>query len=258
MVAEAPALGSGLTVGADPRITRAGAWLRRTRVDELPQLIDVLAGRMSLVGPRPEVPAYVGAVPERAARAGAGGAPRHHRPGVAGYTSTSAAQLARAADPEREYVEVILPRKLQCAARLRTACRPALATCACCARTLRLLWARGRRVSARRAAPDRLAPAGPAAGPAAAVPRTAVAGRRRAGHRRLLEHHLPVPPRLRALDLGAAGYDVWVMCGVVAAYLVAFTALSGAAEHVALFRLRRDQAADAGLRAGRRRQRPRW
>jgi len=111
----AGAQGLPLTVGADPRITRAGSWLRQTRLDELPQLIDVLLGRMSLVGPRPEVPRYVALYPpalrERALSV---------RPGLTDPASLAwideAAQLARAADPEREYVEVILPAKLQHAA----------------------------------------------------------------------------------------------------------------------------------------------
>jgi lipopolysaccharide/colanic/teichoic acid biosynthesis glycosyltransferase len=109
------AAGLPLTVGADARITRAGAWLRRTRVDELPQLIDVLLGRMSLVGPRPEVPRYVVHYPpalrERALAV---------RPGITDPASLEyideAALLAAAADPEREYIERILPAKVQRAA----------------------------------------------------------------------------------------------------------------------------------------------
>jgi lipopolysaccharide/colanic/teichoic acid biosynthesis glycosyltransferase len=115
MVADAPQRGPVLTVGDDPRITRIGRWLRRTRLDELPQLLDVLAGRMSLVGPRPEVPQYVVHYPpglrERALSV---------RPGITDPSSLlyldEAELLARAADPQREYIEVILPRKLQCAA----------------------------------------------------------------------------------------------------------------------------------------------
>jgi len=109
------AVGLPLTVGADPRITRVGAFLRRTRIDELPQLIDVLQGSMSLVGPRPEVPRYVALYPaalrDRALAV---------RPGITDPSSIEfideAERLAHAADPEREYVEVILPQKLQCAA----------------------------------------------------------------------------------------------------------------------------------------------
>jgi lipopolysaccharide/colanic/teichoic acid biosynthesis glycosyltransferase len=108
----AGAAGLPLTVGDDPRITRAGAWLRRTRLDELPQLIDVLQGRMSLVGPRPEVPRYVAHYPPAlAARVLA------VRPGLTDPASLDfideGARLARAADPEREYIERILPAKLQ-------------------------------------------------------------------------------------------------------------------------------------------------
>jgi lipopolysaccharide/colanic/teichoic acid biosynthesis glycosyltransferase len=109
------AAGLPLTVGADARITRAGRWLRRTRLDELPQLLDVLAGHMSLVGPRPEVPRYVALYPpglrERALAV---------RPGITDPASLEhldeAALLAAAADPEREYVECILPRKVEQAA----------------------------------------------------------------------------------------------------------------------------------------------
>ncbi|MEF7614743.1 sugar transferase [Aquincola sp. MAHUQ-54] len=104
-----------LTVGDDPRITRAGRWLRRHRVDELPQLIDVLKGDMSLVGPRPEVPKYVALYPE-ALRARV----LSVRPGITDPVSLEhrdeGERLARAADPEQEYVQVILPAKLRGAA----------------------------------------------------------------------------------------------------------------------------------------------
>nr|CCF78658.1 putative sugar transferase [Rubrivivax gelatinosus S1] len=111
----AGAPGLQITVGDDPRITRVGRWLRRTRIDELPQFIDVLQGTMSLVGPRPEVPRYVAFYPpelrERVLSV---------RPGITDPVSLAYADeselLARAADPEREYVEVLLPRKLQAAA----------------------------------------------------------------------------------------------------------------------------------------------
>ncbi|MBX3601716.1 MAG: sugar transferase [Rubrivivax sp.] len=115
MAADAPARGLPLTVGADPRITRVGAWLRRTRLDELPQFLDILRGDMSLVGPRPEVPRYVALYPpalrDRVLAV---------RPGLTDPASLQfideAALLAAAADPEREYVDVILPRKLALAA----------------------------------------------------------------------------------------------------------------------------------------------
>ena len=115
MVADAPQRGPQITVGNDPRITRAGAFLRRAKLDELPQLIDVLAGHMSLVGPRPELPAYVAQYPAEL---------RDKvlavRPGITDPVSLEfadeSALLARAADPEREYVEVLLPKKLRAAA----------------------------------------------------------------------------------------------------------------------------------------------
>lgn len=104
-----------LTVGADARITRVGAFLRAHRLDELPQLIDVVQGTMSLVGPRPEVPRYVAHYP-----AALKDAVLSVRPGITDPASlrfrNESAQLAAAADPEREYIDVILPAKLACAA----------------------------------------------------------------------------------------------------------------------------------------------
>ena len=107
--------GALLTVGADPRITRAGAFLRRTKLDELPQLIDVLLGDMSLVGPRPEVPRYVAMYPAELRDK-----VLSVRPGITDVASLEyrdeGERLARAADPEQEYVNVVMPAKLQLAA----------------------------------------------------------------------------------------------------------------------------------------------
>jgi lipopolysaccharide/colanic/teichoic acid biosynthesis glycosyltransferase len=115
MQVDATGRGPLLTASGDPRVTRVGAALRRHRLDELPQLVDVLKGDMSLVGPRPEVPRYVALYPpdlrERVLAV---------RPGITDPSSLDFLDegelLARAADPEREYVDVILPRKLRRAA----------------------------------------------------------------------------------------------------------------------------------------------
>ena len=94
----------------DPRITRLGAVLRRTKLDELPQLWDVLIGNMSLVGPRPEVPGYVAHWPEGTAEV-----ILSVRPGITDPASVvlrhEAQELAAVADPERHYVDVLLPQK---------------------------------------------------------------------------------------------------------------------------------------------------
>ncbi len=101
-----------LTVGEDPRITKAGKFLRKYKIDELPQLINVVKGEMSLVGPRPEVPRYVEHYPP------------HLRdlilsvpPGITDYASIMFKDenqiLAKAQDPEKVYIEQILPIKLE-------------------------------------------------------------------------------------------------------------------------------------------------
>ncbi|QCX26474.1 sugar transferase [Nocardioides jishulii] len=108
----AGAPGAQVTAGHDPRITQVGAWLRSTKVDELPQLINVLRGDMSLVGPRPEVPRYVAEWPVEQ---------RHQilsvRPGITDPASIEfrreAEELAGVDDPEAHYVSVILPRKVE-------------------------------------------------------------------------------------------------------------------------------------------------
>ena len=109
--------GSGLqiTVGADRRITRVGQFLRGSKLDELPQLIDVWQGTMSLVGPRPEVPRYVAHYP-----AALRDKVLSVRPGITDIASIEyrdeSAVLARAADPERAYIDEVLPHKLALAA----------------------------------------------------------------------------------------------------------------------------------------------
>ncbi len=109
------AAGLPLTVGADARITRAGAWLRRTRLDELPQFLNVLAGHMSLVGPRPEVPRYVAHYPSALRAQALAVRPGMTDPATLTYID-EAAWLAAAADPERAYIEHILPAKVAQAA----------------------------------------------------------------------------------------------------------------------------------------------
>jgi len=92
MVAEAPRLGGYSTAADDPRITRSGRWLRRASLDELPQLINVLLGEMSLVGPRPDVPA------QRADYAAHDWQLRHRvRPGITGLAQATLRSEATAA-----------------------------------------------------------------------------------------------------------------------------------------------------------------
>lgn len=108
--------GAQITVGADARITRAGRWIRAAKLDELPQLWDVLRGEMSLVGPRPEVPRYVALYPAAQREIVLSVRPGITDPASIAFRNESEL-LAQAADPEREYVEVILPAKLAHAVR---------------------------------------------------------------------------------------------------------------------------------------------
>jgi lipopolysaccharide/colanic/teichoic acid biosynthesis glycosyltransferase len=108
--------GPQITVGADARITRVGAFLRASKLDELAQLIDVWLGDMSLVGPRPEVPRYVAHYP-----ADLRDKVLSVRPGITDIASIEyrdeSAVLARASDPEQAYLREVLPHKLMLAAR---------------------------------------------------------------------------------------------------------------------------------------------
>jgi len=140
MRSDAPAQGPPITAHEDPRITRAGRLLRHYRIDELAQLIDVIQGEMSLVGPRPEVPRYVALYPP---------ALREQvlavRPGITDPASLEfvdeSSRLSQASDPERTYIEEILPLKLQRQAEY--ARRATLASdVAVLGRTLRVLLAR--------------------------------------------------------------------------------------------------------------------
>ena len=111
MVSDADKRGLLITVGADSRITRVGKILRKTKLDELAQLFNVLKGDMSFVGPRPEVPRYVAMYTP---------AQRNVllvRPGITDYPSVAYRDendlLAGADDPERVYIEEIMPAKLE-------------------------------------------------------------------------------------------------------------------------------------------------
>jgi lipopolysaccharide/colanic/teichoic acid biosynthesis glycosyltransferase len=113
MVQDAPFKGGPITIGHDPRITTVGTWLRNTKIDELPQLFNILKGDMSFVGPRPEVQKYVDLFRqdfEQILRV---------RPGLTDLASLryrdEAALLGSFEDPEEAYREHILPDKIRLA-----------------------------------------------------------------------------------------------------------------------------------------------
>lgn len=112
MVTDAERRGLQITVGADARVTRVGQWLRKYKLDELPQLLDVWLGQMSLVGPRPEVPRYVACYP-----ADVRDVVLSVRPGITDRASIEFKDeneiLGRADDPHLAYVNEVLPIKLR-------------------------------------------------------------------------------------------------------------------------------------------------
>lgn len=102
---------SQITVGKDNRITKVGAFLRKYKLDEIPQLINVLIGDMSLVGPRPEVPKYVALYTDEQKEI------LKVRAGITDYASIEFSDendlLASEEDPEKAYIEKIMPKKIE-------------------------------------------------------------------------------------------------------------------------------------------------
>ncbi|MBR5559848.1 MAG: sugar transferase [Clostridia bacterium] len=111
MVVDADKKGLQITVGRDNRITRMGRLLRKTKLDELAQLINVFTGEMSFVGPRPEVPKYVNMYTPYQRQV------LLVRPGITDYASIAYRNendmLEGADDPERMYIDVIMPDKIE-------------------------------------------------------------------------------------------------------------------------------------------------
>jgi lipopolysaccharide/colanic/teichoic acid biosynthesis glycosyltransferase len=103
---------SALTIGNDRRITPAGKFLRRHKLDEFPQLFNVIAGSMSLVGPRPEVPRYVDCYPPDVRTE-----VLSVTPGITDWASIYYKEenslLSRSANPEQAYLDTVLPAKLK-------------------------------------------------------------------------------------------------------------------------------------------------
>lgn len=102
--------GGRLTIGADSRVTRSGSFLRKFKLDELPQLIDVFVGDMSLVGPRPEVQEFIDCYPDDIRSK-----VLSVRPGITDQASIEMVDeneiLGKYDDPRQAYIDVILPIK---------------------------------------------------------------------------------------------------------------------------------------------------
>ena len=111
MRTDAEARGPQVTVGADTRITRSGVFLRKYKIDEFPQFLNVLFGDMSVVGPRPEVPRYVALYPD-----GLRDLVLSVRPGITDLASIEYRDendlLGCSADPENTYITEVMPAKL--------------------------------------------------------------------------------------------------------------------------------------------------
>jgi lipopolysaccharide/colanic/teichoic acid biosynthesis glycosyltransferase len=111
MRVDAEAVGGPSTAADDARITRLGRWLRQAKLDEIPELVNVFLGDMSLVGPRPEVDKYVRLMNEEER------AVLSVRPGLTDWAtlwnSDEGAVLAGSADPEKTYLDLIRPEKIR-------------------------------------------------------------------------------------------------------------------------------------------------
>lgn len=111
MITNAEEVGLKLTVGDDPRITKVGKILRKYKLDELAQIINIVIGDMSFVGPRPEVPKYVSMYTPEQRRV------LTVKPGVTDLASIKFRNenelLGQSEDPERTYIEKIMPEKLR-------------------------------------------------------------------------------------------------------------------------------------------------
>lgn len=111
MVEGAEEMGLKITVGNDARVTRVGETLRKFKLDELPQILNIVKGEMSFVGPRPEVPKYVAHYTQEQKKV------LSIKPGVTDLASIKYRKeselLGQSQDPEKTYLEEIMPEKLR-------------------------------------------------------------------------------------------------------------------------------------------------